>query len=203
MTNLENADKDDKAILNGIVGLMMLGSRSFCATRHFYFGSDTLQFGLNRSHYTLGLECPWRIRKSSLIMVGSDDYSEKAEGNDDPAWEPGMHSGHLQDQRLAELLGELREGSIVTTHSGFTVRRVELGACGDIQIELEPGWVLEVFPDGSKSMQWIFKSPDQPSIVLMNGVLNRTKRKKTIDDDGEPRDRERVLSLLIRTTAGT
>jgi hypothetical protein len=174
-----SASEEAGIALKGIVGLKLFGSRNFCATRHFYFGNATSQVGRDRSHYTLGLECPWRIRRSGLIIVGSDDYYEKAEGNDDPAWEPGMPGGHLQDQRLAELLGELREGDIATTHPGFTVRSVELDECGGIRIELASDWVLEAFPDSVKRMQWIFMSPDRPSFVLMNGVVNKCKKKPT------------------------
>ncbi len=90
-----------------------------------------------------------------------------------------MPGGHLQDQRLAELLGELREGDITTTQRGFTVRGAELDECGGIRIELESDWLLEAFPDSAKRMQWIFMSPDRPSLMLMNGVVNKTKKKPT------------------------
>jgi hypothetical protein len=125
------------------------------------------------------------MRKAGLIIVGLDDYRERAEGNEDPDWEPNTPGGDLQHQKLAELLGESREEGIATTHPGFIVKGVKLDECGDVQIEFESNCILEVFSDGSKSMQWIFKSPDQPSIVLMNGVLNRIK-KKAIDGDREP-----------------
>ena len=185
MTNVENAAKESEVSLKRIVGLRLYGSRNFCATRQFYFGSVTSHIGQDGPHYTLGVECPWRMRKAGLIIVGLDDYRERAEGNDDPDWEPNTPGGDLQHQKLAELLGESREEGIATTHPGFAVMGVKLDDCGDIQIEFESNCVLEVFSDGSKSMQWIFSSPDQPSIVLMNGVLNRIK-KKAIDGDREP-----------------
>jgi hypothetical protein len=116
------------------------------------------------------------MRKAGLIIVGLDDYRERAEGNEDPVWEPNMPGGDLQGQKLAELLGEQREEGIATTHPGFTVKGVELDECGDIQIEFESSCILEVFPDGAKSMHWIFKSPDQPSFVFMNGVVNKTNK---------------------------
>ena len=177
MMNPKNPAKESEVSLNLIVGLRLYGSRNFCATRQFYFGSATSHVGQDGPHYTLGVECPWRIRKAGLIIVGLDDYRERAEGNDDPDWELNMPGGDLQHQKLAELLGESREEGIATTHPGFSVKGVKLDECGDIQIEFESNCILEVFSDGSKSMQWIFKSPDQPSIVLMNGVLNWTKKK--------------------------
>ena len=177
MMNPKNPAKESEVSLNRIVGLRLYGSRNFCATRQFYFGSATSHVGQDGPHYTLGVECPWRIRKAGLIIVGLDDYRERAEGNDDPDWELNMPGGDLQHQKLAELLGESREEGIATTHPGFSVKGVKLDECGDIQIEFESNCILEVFSDGSKSMQWIFKSPDQPSIVLMNGVLNWTTKK--------------------------
>ena len=176
MTNVENTSKEAAVALKGIVGLRLYGSRNFCATRQFYFGSATSQVGQDGPHYTLGVECPWRIRKAALIIVGLDDYRERAEGNDDSDWEPNMPGGDLQHQKLAELLGENRKEGIATTHPGFTVNGVKIDECGDIQIEFESNCILEVFSDGSKSMQWIFRSPDQPSFVLMNGLVNKTKK---------------------------
>src|SRR5208283_181428 len=177
MTGPENPTGAIDAALKGIIGLTLLGSRNFCATRHFYFGRATSQTDPARPHYTLGLECPWRIRKSWLIVVGSDDYYEKAEGNADPSWEPGMPGGHLQDQRLAELLGELREGDITTVHPGFVVTAAQLDECGGIRVDLESNYVLEVFPDSGKRMQWILRLPDHSAFVLMNGVVNESKKK--------------------------
>ena len=174
----DNAAEDIRSTLRGIVGLRLVGSRNFCATRHFYFGNAAPRAGVDHSHY-LGVECPWRIRRLGLIVVGSDDYYAKAEANDDPSWEPGMPGGHLQDERLAESLGEFKEGEIITTHPGLTVKDVELDGCGDIRIELEANWVLEVFPDGAKRMQWIFTSPDRPSLILMDGVVNKSRRESS------------------------
>jgi hypothetical protein len=175
----ENTAEEARVTLRGIVGLRLLGSRNFCATRHFYFGGETSPTDPDSPHFTLGLDCPWRIRRAGLIVVGSDDYYEKADGNADPSWEPGMPSGHLQNQKLVELLGELKEARVITTHPGFVVKAVDLDECGGMRIGLEPDCILEVFPNSVKSMQWIFKSPDRPSLVLMNGVVNRTKKKST------------------------
>jgi hypothetical protein len=129
------------------------------------------------------------MRKAGLIIVGLDDYRERAEGNDDPDWEPNMPGGDLQHQKLAELLGESREEGIATTHPGFSVKGVKLDECGDIQIEFESNCILEVFPDGSKSMQWVFMCPNQPSFVLMNGVVNKTI-KTSMGADGAGPQRE-------------
>jgi hypothetical protein len=119
------------------------------------------------------------MQRSGLIIVGSEDYSEKAEGNTDPSWEPGMPGGHLQDERLAELLGELREGDIITTRPGFIVKAAELCDCSGIRIELGLDYALELFPGSAKQMEWIFMSPDRPSFVLMNGVVNKCHGKKS------------------------
>ena len=113
---------------------------------------------------------------NDVICVGSEDYCEPAEDNTDPTWEPGMAGGHLQDERLAGLLGELREGHVINTGSGFVVAVVRVDRCGGIQIDLSHGYVLEAFPSSAKRMEWILRVPGQPSLVLMNGVVNKAKR---------------------------
>lgn len=119
---------------------------------------------------------PLGIRLNNAIVVGSEDYYEPAEDNTDPAWEPGMPGGHLQDKRLAGLLGELREGDVVNSGLNFIVAGVTVDGCGGIQVHLGHDYVLEAFPSSAKRMEWILRVPGQPSLVLMNGVVNKSKR---------------------------
>lgn len=169
--------EETKAALQEVVGLKLLRSRNLCASRLFYFGKplDPAPIG-RRSQFRLGLECPWRILKSGLIFVGSEDYYEESEDTQDPAWEPGMPGGHLQDQRLVELFGELREGDVIITRPGFTVEGAQLDGYGGIRLDLGQDCILEVFPTSAKRMQWIFTPPDGPSFVLMNGVVTRSTK---------------------------
>src|SRR5580700_9769584 len=120
----KKADEAGRA-LEAVIGERLLGSRNFCATRHFYFGKTALQMERGGSVFTVGLECPWRIRSAAgPILVGSEDYYERAHGNEDPAWEPGSTAGHLQDQLLTNLLGTYRDGEIINAGSGFVVESI-------------------------------------------------------------------------------
>ena len=167
-------DSDTSVAFGALVGLQLVRSKNLQGTRHFYFARP-LSVGAP-AHCTLGLECPWRIRLNDVIVVGSEDYYERAEDNTDPAWELGMPGGHFQDQKFAGLLGELREGDVVNTGTDFIVTAVTLDGCGGMQIHLGHDYVLEAFPSSAKRMEWILRVPGQPSWVLMNGVVNKTRR---------------------------
>src|SRR5437868_14384786 len=105
--------KEIRESLSVLIGLRLARSVNWCATRNFYFGRADTQ--IEDALYTVSLDCPWRIQRDDVILVGSEDYSERAEDNTDESWEAGMPTGHLQNQKLAELFGELKGGSIVST----------------------------------------------------------------------------------------
>src|SRR5580658_7001140 len=91
-----------QAPLSLLVGQRLLGTRNFCATRQFYFGQENL----DQPHYTLGVECPWRIRRRDTIVVGSEDYYET--DDDNPGESCEASAPNPQNRKLAELLGDLR-----------------------------------------------------------------------------------------------
>jgi hypothetical protein len=155
-----------------LTGQRLLRSRNFCATRHFYFGDPGLDSGTPEPVYTLGLECPWRLRAGAIILVGSEDYYEPAEGNADPSWEPGNPSGHLQDQKLADALGELRDGDIFNTGSAFVVESLETDRYGGLTLGMSGGYFLDAVPCSRGQMEWILLFADGGSLVLMNGTIN-------------------------------
>ena len=168
--------------LSALVGQRLVQSRSFLATRHFYFGranrEDEARF------YTLGVECPWRIRRNNTVVVGSADYYEKADNNTDESWQAGSPLGHLQNQRLGELLGTLEGDRVINTGAALTVEFVTAHACGGLGIGLTESCVLELFPASSREMEWIFMVPGEGSVVFMNGMPNRVT--KDVGTDGEP-----------------
>src|ERR1700690_115183 len=169
-----NANSESLSLL---VGRRLVRSRNFLATRHFYFGRNSLEDAAGL--YTLGVECPWRIRKDDMIVVGSEDYYERAEDNLDETWQAGTSTGHLQNQKLAELLGEVRGDCVINTGTGMVVQSVQEEPCKGLRIGLTEGYTLEVFPASRSQMEWIFMIPGQRSLVLMNGVVNRTTGNRT------------------------
>src|SRR5258708_1297986 len=105
--------------LKELVGLQLFKSWNAFGTRMFYFAVPGFQKKAEDGDYRVTLECPWRIEQDDRILVGSEDYGLRGERNLDPEWNPtDMQSGHLQDQRLAEILGESRNGAIFNTKPG-------------------------------------------------------------------------------------
>jgi hypothetical protein len=157
--------------------MQLRSSRNFFATRHFYFGKVSEARHSDRACFTFGVECPWHLRKRGALLVGFEDYYEKAGGDADLSREPGDPSGNVQDQLLMELLGELRNGEVINTGPGLIVEAVKLQAWGGIRISLSQRHVLEIFPASARAMEWIFMQPGRASLVFMNGVINKTRRK--------------------------
>ena len=88
-----------------------------------------------------------------------------------------MPSGHLQDKKLRELLGEVKAGDIVNAGSGLVVESVEADRYGGLRIGLTERLCLSVFPASNTQMEWILIRPGGGGLVLMKGLLNRTRRK--------------------------
>jgi hypothetical protein len=160
--------------LSRLVGHSLFKSKNFFATRHFYFDGPA-QDSREESFYTLAVECAWRFERAGVIIVGSEDYYEKADDNPDSSWEIGNPAGHLQDQKLAELLGELREGDIYCSNDSFVVKSVEVDAAAGFRITFSGGDVFSVFPASNRQMEYLLSRPGEPGLVLMNGELTVTK----------------------------
>jgi hypothetical protein len=175
MSNERSKADETREALSSIIGERLLGSRNLCATRHFYFGRTTSQMEPGGRCFTIGLECPWRLRlTNSRIIVGSEDYYEKAVGNEDPNWEPGSPAGHLQDQLLTNLLGTYRDGDVINEGVGFVVQSIDADDSDGFSIAMTGGIALEALPTSVHVMEWIFMRPEGGSLVLMNGELHGT-----------------------------
>jgi hypothetical protein len=170
--------------LGKLMGLKLLRSRSFLATRHFYFGEPGAGTGTPKLLHTLGVECPWRLRDQGLILVGSEDYGELAEGDTEPPCEPAARSGRLQDQKLAESLGELKGGDVFNTGSAFVVESLETDRYGGFTLGMSEGHFLDVVPCSRGQMEWILLFPGGGSLVLMNADLTRSKPKPEPPSEG-------------------
>lgn len=110
------------------------------------------------------------------ILVGSEDYYAAAGGNTDPAWEPGMPTGHLQDQKLTELFGEIRDGEVINTGPALVVHSVEADRYGGFQIHLSGECSIAVLPCSCNQMEWILMFPAGGSLMLINGVPTKSSR---------------------------
>ena len=168
--NPEDKTEEIRQGMAALVGQRLIRSRNLFATRIFFFGQSNLQD--DAALYTLGLECAWRIEKDGAIVVGAEDYYERAQDNADESWEVGMPSGHLQDQGLAELLGEIKGGYVVNTGAGFVVESVDGDRFGGFRIRMGE-CVLSAFPASRGQMEWILSPPGDRSLILMKGRLSR------------------------------
>jgi hypothetical protein len=157
-----------------LIGLKLGKSSNIFATRLFHFYAIAPQNEHLNELYVLVVECPWRIERANQIFVGSEDYSLPATDNDDPGWQSGTQSGHLQDQKLRELMGELEHGEIFNTGDDFVVKSVEADALGGFRIGFSGAYILSVFPSSGIEMEWMLRRPPDNYLALMNGHLHGT-----------------------------
>ncbi|MEW5980489.1 MAG: hypothetical protein AB1898_32280 [Acidobacteriota bacterium] len=121
--------------------------------------------------YALGVHCAWRITREGVILAGLDDYVLPSDDNRED-----MPAGYLQEKKLADLLGEIKEGEIVNTGSGFIAESVDADNCGGIRINFTGGYALEVFPTSSDEMAWDLMYHDGGSLGWMNGKGYKTDK---------------------------
>jgi len=133
----------------------------------FHFGGPVKVrdfFGNDREvgEYALHVQCAWRITRNDHVVVGSRDlyYSSNLDEEESPEnfdWDHGRN-------RRDVLLDKLFEGS-----PGFTVQSLEVGRGGGVNILLDAGLSLELFPDDSLSDEhWRLLRPatEEPHFVV-------------------------------------
>lgn len=153
---VEGKAKEVQEGLSVLVGQKLIGARVFLdATWHFYFGPrDCLPADQSDKTY-LGVECPWRIHNHDAIMIGSEDYDLLEKSTD------------RQMKILQALIGD----------SGLLVESVEADAIGGFRIGLAGAFIFDLFPASDREMEWIFCDVSSQSLILMKGVLHKSKPK--------------------------
>jgi hypothetical protein len=163
-----------EAALGELIKLKLFKSWNVFGTRMFYFGpvgQDAAEDGAFR----LTLDCPWRIEQYSRILVGYQDYGLKASDNSDPNWNPQDDQlGHLQDQKLKEILGATEGGYIFNVRNILVVESVRADAVGGFQIGLSGGYALSVFPLGVDEVEWLLSRPTGGNLALQGNVLSES-----------------------------
>jgi len=162
-----------EGMLKELVGLQLFKSWNIFGTRMFYFAALGFENKADDGDYRITLECPWRIEQHDRIVVGSEDYGLRATGNSDPAWNPtDMQWGHLQDQKLEEILGESKNGAIFNTRSELVVESVKADSLGGFQLRLSGGYALSVFPASVVEMEWLLSRRAGGHLALANGSIS-------------------------------
>lgn len=97
--------------------------------------------------YALDVDCPWRIRYNSKILLASLDMFEPASTyQNDETFEWDIQGNNLFDERAAMLCSK---------EPIITVRNVELSPTYDLKITFSNDYILEVFVCGSTDTeQW-------------------------------------------------
>ena len=155
--------------LSVLVGLPLWGISRACTLQSFQFGSRKVvkqEYGRAGTEKEVGshalhVQCAWRIRGSASLVVGSRDRYDIVDGGDD--WDrPGANRCDVQVK------------DFVAKFCPCVVRSLHADAVGTLTLELEHGYVLDIFTDDSSSEeQWRFFSPYEPIAHAMfcNGHL--------------------------------
>lgn len=163
-----------EAALAPLVGLPLWTSHRAADLQVFQFGDKrtvTSNFGPRKGQesevgeYGLHIQCAWRIRGPSGIVVASRDRFYKAGPEpfpeDDWDWSAGTNR---RDERIRDWLSA----------RSYNVERVSADATGGIVLSLAGGFALDVFPDdsldGEYSEHWRLLRPgDLSSHFVVSG----------------------------------
>lgn len=181
--------------LRELIGLQIFKSWNVFATRYFYFAPPGLQDKTQDGDYWLMIECAWRVEGHRRILVGSNDYGIAAIGNTDPNWNPmETQRGHLQDERLGEIFGEIREGSIYNTASLLVVESVAADEFGGFRLGLSGGYFLAVFPTSVNDIEWLLSRREGGNLALDRGGVCEGKGADLRNRQGAKAEQQRSVS---------
>jgi hypothetical protein len=145
------------AKLSQIIGLPLSASRRAADMRMFQFGTSRPV-----GDFALHVQCPWRIEGPDGIVTGRLDLWEPVEDNApfDEHWDY-ENSPNLQDTLLERWLRE-HEPSLV-------VKSVDADECGGASITFGGGFVLRMFPAGTRGEDWRLFQTGAPHFVISGG----------------------------------
>ena len=117
--------------------------------------------------YALDVDCPWRIRCNSKILLASTDMFEPASTHQyDETFEWDIQGNNLFDERVTMLCNN---------EPIITVQSIELSPTNDLKIIFSNNYILEVFVCGSTGVeQWrLFehKKPKDDFVVTGCGLV--------------------------------
>jgi hypothetical protein len=109
-----------ESYLRQLVGLPLWGSDRALNMEMFQFGSQEQSIGSTgeprlKGSFALHIQSPWRIRRETRILVGSDDVRRPRSSSDPDAgvdWD--VPDSTLRDERMAQFFAEYPSGAVVT-----------------------------------------------------------------------------------------
>ena len=165
------------AALSQIVGLPLTAVRRAADMRTFQFGNLRPVDRGSVGEFALHVQCPWRIEGPDGIVTGRLDLWEPVEENApyDENWDYEK-SSNLQDARLERWLAEC-QGALV-------VRRVDADEFGGAAISFDRGFVLRMFPAGTRGEDWRLFRPKtgMPHLVISGCEVEREAERDITND---------------------
>ena len=125
--------------------------------RVFGFGPPRPSDGGVRCHYSLHIQCPWRIDDAERTIVAAGDLYDYAGPAPEPAGWEYDHGQSRQEVALDALLGpRIPVTARAWRYDGrLIVTAVEYDPVfGDLAVHFTTGHVLRVFPEGFRTEQW-------------------------------------------------
>jgi hypothetical protein len=160
------------AALSQIIGLPLTAARRAADMRTFQFGDLRPVDRGSVGDFALHVQCPWRIEGPHGIVTGRLDLWEPVEDNApfDANWDYEK-SPNLQDARLERWLANNRVSLVIKT--------VEADEFGGAAISFDQGFVLRLFPAGTRGEDWRLFRPktDAAHLVVLGGA---------VEPEGEP-----------------
>ena len=161
------------AALSQIIGLPLAAVRRAADMRTFQFGRLRPVDRGSVGDFALHVQCPWRIEGPDGIVTGRSDLWEPLDEHApfDENWDYEK-SPNLQDVRL--------ERWLTRDHLSLVVESVDADEFGGAAIRFGQGFVLRLFPAGTRGEDWRLFRPTSgaPHLVISGGV---------VEPDGEPR----------------
>lgn len=160
------------AALSQTIGLPLTAARRAADMRTFQFGKLRQVERGSVGDFALHVQCPWRIEAPDGIVTGRLDLWEPEEDNAslDDNWDYEK-SPNLQDVRVERWLAHNK--------LSLVVKSVDADEFGGAAISFDHGFVLRLFPAGTRGEDWRLFKPkaDTAHLVVSGGA---------VELDGEP-----------------
>lgn len=136
-----------EGILKQLIGLELTKTTRVGAMECLKFGTffkkDKKGIDKQIGIFDLHLQCPWRITKNDVIVVGSDDVVEQPDENAvfDESFNWDVQGGNLRDVKLWEILKSEK----------LLVKSVIADNFGGFQLIFNDNIILSVFPASSSN----------------------------------------------------
>jgi hypothetical protein len=159
------------AALSEIVGLPLTASRRAADMRTFQFGQLRAVDRSSVGDFALHLQCPWRIEGPDGLVTGRLDLWEPVEDNApyDENWNYEK-SPNLQDALVKQWLAQ----------NELVVASVDADEFGGAAISFSQGFVLRLFPAGTRGEDWRWFQPNRGArhLVISGGAVE-------LDEEGD------------------